>query len=200
MHEGVVVNLKDTLINLNQRHRRALSDRRAAASLYESDGRIAPDSVLELASVDKIVAFFDDRLEARTRLGDAHRVVPYRTVRAVTLEAKAAASISVGDRALFEIANGLESKMLLELASRRRPMVFDFRSEPLDRVQEAVDLIERNVSARRSASLDHDDAPSFLSPLMLSRADEIGKLAALKDAGLLTDEEFATEKARILSS
>jgi hypothetical protein len=33
-----------------------------------------------------------------------------------------------------------------------------------------------------------------------SSADEIAKLASLRDQGLLTDEEFSAEKARILSS
>jgi hypothetical protein len=33
----------------------------------------------------------------------------------------------------------------------------------------------------------------------LSRADEIAKLAELKERGLLTDDEFAIEKARILN-
>jgi hypothetical protein len=33
----------------------------------------------------------------------------------------------------------------------------------------------------------------------VSVADEIAKLAALKEAGALTDEEFADQKARLLT-
>ena len=33
-----------------------------------------------------------------------------------------------------------------------------------------------------------------------SRVDKLKELAALKDQGILTDEEFASEKARILAS
>ena len=193
------MSLKDVLLDLNQRHKRDLDTRRDAAALWKSEGRIAKDSLLELASVDKIVAFFEDRLEARTRLGDAHQLVPYETVRAVSLRKKRVTSISVGERAVFESSSGLEKKMVLVVESLLKPLVFDFRSEPIERVQEAVDLVQREVRRRPSES-DDDDAPSFLSLLQQSRADELAKLAALRDAGILTETEFQTEKARILRS
>ena len=192
------MSLKDVLIDLNQRHKRNLDARRDAAALWKSEGRIAKDSLLELASVDKIVAFFEDRLEARTRLGDAHQLVPYETVRAVSLRKKRVTSISVGERAVFESSSGLENKMVLVVESLLKPLVFDFRSEPIERVQEAVDLVQRHV--RRRPRESDDDAPSFLSLLQQSRADELAKLAALRDAGILTEAEFQSEKARILRS
>jgi hypothetical protein len=37
------------------------------------------------------------------------------------------------------------------------------------------------------------------TPAALSVADELQKLAALRIAGVLTDEEFASEKAKLLS-
>ncbi|MDQ0769541.1 hypothetical protein QF031_002290 [Pseudarthrobacter defluvii] len=46
---------------------------------------------------------------------------------------------------------------------------------------------------------DHDvpdAAPALLDPRLI--ADELTKLAGLRDAGVLTDTEFATQKARLL--
>src|ERR1700722_10064255 len=200
MQKETDVSLKDVLIDLNQRHKRDLAARRDAAALWNSEGRIARDSLLELASVDKIVAFFEDRLEALTRLGDAHQLVAYEPVRAVSLRKKRVTSLSVGERAVFESSSGLEKKMVLVVESLLKPLVFDFRSEPIERVQEAVDLVQRHVRRHPKASDYDDDAPSFLSLLQQSRADELAKLAALRDAGILTDAEFETEKARILHS
>jgi hypothetical protein len=194
------VSLKGILIDLNRRHKRELLARRDAAALLDSDGRIARDSLLELSSVDKIVAFYDDRLESRTRLGDVHRVIPYDTIHAVILKKPRAASLSVGERSVFEASSGREAKMVLRLESRRQPVVFDFRSEPKQRVHEALEIVQRRLRRSVSQANFDGDAPSFLSALQLGRADEITKLAALKDAGILTAEEFETEKARILNS
>ena len=194
------MNLKDMLIDLNQRHKRDLAARRGAAILWKSEGMVSSHSLLELSSLDTTVAFFDDRLETRTRLGDAHRVIPYRTIRGVSLKKTRVASISVGDRAVFETSSGLDTKMVLHVNSRVQPVVFDFRSEPMERIQEAVDHVQRHVRRSPNESNYDDDAPSFLSPLQRSRADEIWKLAALRDAGMLTEAEFENEKARILNS
>jgi hypothetical protein len=194
------MNVKDILMDLNRRHKRELAARRDAATLWKTEGRIASDSVVELSSLDKTVAFFDDRLETTIKLGDTHRVIPYRTIRAVSLKKKRVASISVGDRAVFETSGGPDSIMVLVVEARLRPLVFDFRSEPAGRVEEAVALIQRHARRTADESKYDDDAPSFLSPLPRSRADELAKLAALRDAGILTAAEFETEKARILKS
>ena len=41
--------------------------------------------------------------------------------------------------------------------------------------------------------------PPLATPPATSVADELGKLAQLKTAGVLTEEEFAAEKAKLLS-
>lgn len=41
--------------------------------------------------------------------------------------------------------------------------------------------------------------PAAVQTPQISRADEIAKLAELKERGILTDDEFAIEKARILN-
>lgn len=43
-------------------------------------------------------------------------------------------------------------------------------------------------------------APAAPAPAGESRVEKLKDLAALKEQGILTDEEFATEKARILAS
>ena len=45
-----------------------------------------------------------------------------------------------------------------------------------------------------------DDQPETTpAPTPVSKADELAKLASLHDSGLLTDDEFATEKAKLLN-
>jgi hypothetical protein len=47
---------------------------------------------------------------------------------------------------------------------------------------------------------DQVTAPEGSPPAPVSKADELAKLAALRDSGVLTEEEFATEKANLLRS
>ena len=107
--------LKEMIVDLNQRHKNALGARRDAASRWAINGRMASDALVELASVDKIVDFYDDRLESRTRLGDAHRVLDYRAVRAVSLRERASASLGVGERTTVETLRGHATTMVLTL-------------------------------------------------------------------------------------
>ncbi|WP_371061153.1 SHOCT domain-containing protein [Rhodosalinus sp. 5P4] len=61
-----------------------------------------------------------------------------------------------------------------------------------DRMHEnTVDAIARAEEARR----DYIRSVAQVSP-----ADELSKLAALKEKGILTDDEFVTQKSRILSA
>ncbi len=61
-----------------------------------------------------------------------------------------------------------------------------------DRMQEnAADAMARIEDARR----DYIRSVAQVSP-----ADELAKLAELKEKGVLTEEEFATQKSRILSA
>ncbi len=61
-----------------------------------------------------------------------------------------------------------------------------------DRMQEhAVDAMARAEDARRSY---------IRSVAQVSTADELAKLTALKEKGVLTEAEFAEQKARVLSA
>ena len=60
----------------------------------------------------------------------------------------------------------------------------------------AEQLAERASSARASAMAPRPEASMNPS---LSMADELTKLAGLRDAGVFTEEEFAAQKGRLLS-
>lgn len=56
----------------------------------------------------------------------------------------------------------------------------------------------RSIQAGRMTMWRHDvDGANLMGP---SVADEVNKLASLRDQGLLTDQEFGREKARVLAA
>jgi hypothetical protein len=181
------VGLWTVIVDHNQRHKRELEWQRRAASQWNADTLHGLGAHLVLDTIDQSVAFFDDRCEYRRRLGSKHGVIDYSTVRAARLAKKTGLSISRPSSETFESTIVFTKKMVLKIASRQRPLVFDFRSEPFESVQEALAIVERGM-ARPASRVEP------------SRADELAKLANLRDAGVLTDEEFEREKARILKS
>jgi len=189
------VNSKDIFDGRSPKERRGLGTRLIAAVLGRTakHGRPA-DALLELSSIDMWVDFCDDRLEYRRRLGSKHAVVPYAHVRAVTLQQRSPTTVSLGDTT-FGASRVFSKKMVLQLDTRRSPLIFDFRSEPLDLVQQALDIVNRR---RAHVTPDRNDTPSVGDRPPGGRVDQLAKLAALKDAGNLTAEEFEREKARIL--
>ncbi|HEX8976678.1 MAG TPA: SHOCT domain-containing protein, partial [Solirubrobacteraceae bacterium] len=59
-----------------------------------------------------------------------------------------------------------------------------------------------SVAPQYAPKLGSDERP-LLAPqkgLSVSVADELRKLSELRSEGILTDEEFATQKARLLST
>jgi len=176
------------IVDHNQRHKRELEWQRRAASQWNVNTLHGLGAHLVLDSIDQSVAFFDDRCEYRRRLGSKHGVIDYSTVRSARLAKRAGLSISRSSSETFESTIVFTKKMVLQIASRQRPLVFDFRNEPFESVQEALAIIERGMTRPAAPRI----APS--------RADELAKLADLRDAGVLTDEEFEREKAKILKS
>ena len=58
------------------------------------------------------------------------------------------------------------------------------------------------AAAQAAAQVQAQQAPAAAAPAAMSTDDKIAKikeLGQLKDAGLLTDEEFAAEKAKVLA-
>jgi hypothetical protein len=181
------------IIELNRRHARALRARREASWRLDHGLTFSPDALVELSSIDKTVDFFDDRLEFRSRLGSAHGVIPYGRVRAVRIVGRTLLPRISTKTNTYDIELAIPSKMSLTLESAHRPVTFDFRSESPERVEGALALVRGYLEAHRpTARTAHATATAP------SRADELTKLADLHGRGVLSDEEFEREKARIL--
>ena len=194
------MSLRGKFVELNERHKRELDWQRRAASRWNFDGRIAVDALFELSSVDQTVAFFDDRLEFGRRLGSKHGTIPYRVVRAASLVARPPVSMSGPATTTFESELDVSKKLELTIESHRRSLTFDFRTEPIEIIQEALALIERGMPLLETPRVDSDVQQTLRGHRANSRTDELLKLANLKRAGFLTDDEFEREKARILGS
>jgi hypothetical protein len=189
------VNSKDIFNGRAPKERRGIGTRLIAAVAGRTAKHSRPaDALLELSSIDMWVDFCEDRLEYRRRLGSKHGVIPYAHVRSVTLQQHSPTMVSVGDTT-FGASRTYSKKMVLNLDTRRAPLVFDFRGEPIDLVQQALDIVNRRLT---HVSPDRTDVPSFTDELPGSRVDQLAKLVEMKNAGNLTPEEFEREKARLL--
>lgn len=106
------------------------------------------------------------------------------------VQMKTASSLSNGF-IQFSIMGGQESKAGLRAAATDENTVMFQKKH-----QVAFDAIREHVEAtivRRSSS-----NPSQSSTAPSSLADELKKLAELRDAGVLSDEEFASQKSKLL--
>ncbi len=187
------MNSKDIFNGRVPKERRGLGTRLIAGVLGRTAQRSRPtDTLLELSSVDMWVDFCEDRLEYRRRLGAKHGVIPYGHVRAVTLQQQSPASLSVGETT-FETSHAYTKKMILNVDTRRSPLVFDFRGEPIELVQQALDIVKR----RPARAPDGTDVPTA-HEARESRVDQLAKLVELRDAGVLTVDQFEREKTRLL--
>lgn len=200
MDEGVTVSFKNRFIETRTRPwigRRV--HHRAARNELDAEGKFVEDQPLELSSVDMEVTFFEDYLEFRRRLGSKHGVIRYAQIQAVDQAEKSWPTIRVSADDIFESSPTATKMMVLTVQTHRSPVTFDFRSEPSERIQEALDIIRRgvNLTANRTDDARYVGTSERNIPAR-SRADELMKLAALRDTGVLTQEEFEIEKARIL--
>ncbi len=140
--------LRSMIVHGNQRHKRELEWQRRATTQWNDEGAHNLGARLVLSSIDQRVAFYEDRLEYRRRLGSKHGVVPYDTVRAARLAKKTGLTIERPSGETFESTILFSKKMVLHTASRRRPLTFDFRSEPFESVREALAFVERGMTRR----------------------------------------------------
>jgi hypothetical protein len=190
------VGFKDTIIGLNRRHRQSLLSRREAARRWSREGTISADALIELSSIDQTVAFYDDRLECRSRLGSKHGVIPFSRVRKVSIVGHSVTPRISTRTNTYDVILSRPTKMSFALDSTHKPVTFDFRSEPPDRVEAAMALVRRYLQA----NCPPKDSNRAASGDRGSRADELIKMTELHESGVLSDEEFAREKARILGA
>jgi hypothetical protein len=121
-------------------------------------------------------------------------------VRAASLVARPPVSMSGPATTTFESELDVSKKLELTIESHRRSLTFDFRTEPIEIIQEALALIERGMPLLETPRVDSDVQQTPPGHRANRRTDELLKLANLKSAGFLTDDEFERETARILGS
>lgn len=196
--EGELLGLKNTIIERNRAHQRSLLSRRDAARRLAREGRTTDDALVELTSLDKTVAFYDDRLEFRSRIGTKHRVIPYRRIDAISLNEGFAVPTVVTTKETFAVTPATSKKMVMELKSRRRPQTFDFRHESIERINTAMAIVRQRL-ARATRDVDDRDVQAA-DPQRRTRAEELLTMTELHRGGVISDEEFEREKSRILDS
>jgi hypothetical protein len=133
-----------------------------------------PGTLLTLSSLGETATFFKDRIETRNRLGTKFNTIYYRQVTEVTLD-KGSPFAPTNKKTILVRVNGAITKL-------------DFRAEPLPKIHQAIDLINKGVS----------DTHSGTSIQQASGADELEKLAQLKDKGIITQAEFDAKKKQLL--
>jgi hypothetical protein len=127
---------------------------------------------------------------ARATVGKGDKRIPVASVTAVQWKP---AGVVVNGYIQFSLGGGSERRAQLgrqtvDAASDENSVVFTKKQQPA--FEQVRDAVEAAIGAR------HAPAPEAASPA--SVADELGKLAALRDQGVLTAEEFEAAKRRLL--
>lgn len=126
---------------------------------------------------------------ARATVGKGDKRIPVRSITAVQWKSPGA---MVNGYIAFTIAGGNESRSrfgtaTFDAVSDENSVVIQKKHEP------AMQAIRTAVEAAIAAG----SAPTVVQQ-QASAADELSKYAALRDQGILTEEEFAAKKAQIL--
>jgi hypothetical protein len=151
--------------------------------------------LLQLKSVDKRVTLYNDRVEFNNLLGSKQETLPYGQIRAVALDkhsglAKSTAAVFTGGMSLVAT-----NKKTLVITTGAATLRLKFRAEPTSKVKEAFDIINQRINAMSQPNITVN-VPSAGQPS--SMADELTKLADLKEKGILTQEEFDAKKQQLL--
>jgi hypothetical protein len=134
-----------------------------------------PDALLTLSSLGEAATFFKDRIETRNRIGTKFNTIYYHQVTEVTLD-KGSPFAPTNKKTILVRVNGAITKL-------------DFRAEPLPKIRQALDLINKGVGESHSVGVVKQT----------SGADELEKLALLKDKGIITQAEFDAKKKQLLN-
>jgi hypothetical protein len=153
--------------------------------------------IMQLKSADKRITLYNDRVEFKNLLGSKQETLPYGQIRAVALDkhsglAKGTAALMTGGMSL-----AATNKKTLIITTGAATMRLEFRAEPLSKIKEAFDIINQRVNASGQSNITVN-VPSAPTGQANSIADELTKLADLKEKGILTQEEFDTKKKQLL--
>ena len=193
------MSLKDRVVETYQRQWQELHGRLVRANPGPANGSAVGDALVTLSSIDMTVEIYEDCLSYRRRLGSKHGVIPFDNIRTASLTTRSLALNTRSTSLKFEPSNVVTKTMVLTFGPGHKNVTFDFRSEPIERIQEALTIIRRGVVATGTRFDGRDITTREANDPPRSRADELIKLAELRKAGVLSDEEFESEKARILN-
>ncbi len=126
---------------------------------------------------------------ARMTIGKGTKRIPVASITSVQLKP---AGMGVRGFIQFSFAGGNESrsrfgKQSVDAAKDENSVLFTKKQQPA--FEELQAAVEEAIQGPH---------PATAVPQASSTADEIGKLAALRDAGAISEEEFAAHKAKLL--
>jgi Short C-terminal domain len=133
------------------------------------------------------------------RSGPKETVIPIETVASVEVTGRQVAKSKVGAVLIFGVY-GLATKGSMDettVAIRTK----DGETIYYAIAQQRPEMVRVLISPiLKLANVPfHDEPPSAATPPAQDMADQLRKLAALRDEGLLTDDEFAAQKGKLLN-
>lgn len=158
---------------------------------------------LVLQTVDKKLTFYEDRVEMKSLFGSERKTLPYLQIREVRMERQSLAkkaTIATMTVGLSLGAPQTYSKTLV-ITTGAGLIKLKFMVEPLGKIQAAYELLNAAVAGGGKTNVTVNvaqAAPQAATPGTASTADELTKLADLRDRGILTDEEFDAKKRQML--
>lgn len=133
--------------------------------------------------------------------GPSHTVIEWSAIKGVTVDVEIERRVTVGRVATIGVF-ALAAKKKVETTTIAIDAGFASAAfetdQPLPEVQRAfAPLVGRLESAQRKTALT-PTSPTAQPPSAANIADELTKLAALRDSGVLSTEEFDAQKAKLL--
>jgi hypothetical protein len=195
---GAVMGLKDrineSIEKQKQRHEESVQDKTVEEQIV-TDKENAAGILLVLSAIDTVVTFYKDHLEFRNRLGSKQVMIPYSQVRAAGIKKRSSLAKGVAAASTLGMSLAVPYKKILVVETGPENMEFEFRAESVKNIERAIDIILGRASPNIALE---EVSPAASNVPGASKADELKKLAELHVAGVLTEEEFQIEKARIL--
>jgi hypothetical protein len=191
----------DAAKNATQKGLEAAKDAQAAHQDHQqakADELTARGVLIQLKSLEGNVTLFEDRIEIANLLGSKHRVIPYSQIHAVNLDkvsslAKGAAAFVTAGASL-----AVTNKKRLTINAGIETVGLEFRVESLDRIKQAMAIINERIGNRSQSNVTVNVTAPEARPAGPDFADDLIKLAQLRDSGVITQEDFDKKKAQIL--